>query len=37
MDNKESVKQSIDFHKQLFENCSSMMVTIQGRPKICSI
>jgi gas vesicle protein len=31
MDNKEMVKQAIDFHKQSFENCFSMMVTIQGQ------
>ncbi|KQC11228.1 MAG: hypothetical protein APR62_10330 [Smithella sp. SDB] len=31
MDNKEMVKQSIDFHKKSFENCFSMMVTIQSQ------
>ena len=31
MDNKEIVKQMIDFHKASFENCFSMMVTIQGQ------
>jgi hypothetical protein len=31
MDNKEIVKQVIDFHKASFENCFSMMVTFQGQ------
>ena len=31
MDNKEMIKQAIDFHKKSFENCFSMMVTIQGQ------
>jgi hypothetical protein len=31
MDNKEIVKQMIDFHKASFENCFSMMVTLQGQ------
>jgi len=31
MNNKEMVKQAIDFHKKSFENCFSMMVTIQGQ------
>lgn len=31
MDNREIVKQMVDFHKASFENCFSMMVTIQGQ------
>jgi hypothetical protein len=31
MDNKEIVKQMIDFHKASFENCFSMMVMIQSQ------
>ncbi len=31
MENKEIMKQVIDFHKKSFENCFSMMVTIQDQ------
>jgi len=31
MDNNEIVKQMIDFHKKAFENCFSMMATLQGQ------
>lgn len=31
MDNKEIMKQMIDFHKTTFENCFSMMTMVQGQ------
>ena len=31
MNNKEIMRQMIDFHRKSFENCFSMMVTIQGQ------